>query len=112
MNKLVQIQNLLEFHLGKDYLSLDNRQRYNVYVRSLYCQLAKEFTPYTLQRIGDYIGKTHANVIHSIKLFCDVVAKYEPELYEVYLKVKQYLTNYKSITVSEVNLLTFGVKTN
>ena len=63
------------------------RDREVVYARAMYFKLAKQYTNYPLNKIGKIVYRHHASVIHGIKLFDDVIAKYETDYYQIYDRI-------------------------
>ena len=63
------------------------RDREVVYARAMYFKLAKQYTNYPLNKIGKIVNRHHASVIHGIKLFDDVIAKYETDYYQIYDRI-------------------------
>lgn len=56
--------------LEMDFDEVKNRKtrlREFVYVRQLYSYFCKKYTNYSLTKIGKFINKDHATIIHSIK---------------------------------------------
>ena len=66
-----------------------NRKQPVIYARAIYYRLAREYTPYSLQRIADVFNKNHATALHGYKLFENF--KMQPKLYA------QELQAYKNI---------------
>jgi chromosomal replication initiation ATPase DnaA len=83
-------------------LSVRSRKREYLFARALYYKLCKEETAYSLQKIGDSLGFSHANVMHSINKIYPEIKKYDTDSYYAYLKC-QNLT--KKIKEQQFNLL-------
>jgi len=66
-----------------------NRKQPVIYARAIYYRLAREYTPYSLQRIADVFNKNHATALHGFKMFENF--KIQPKLYA------QELQAYKNI---------------
>lgn len=56
------------------------RKQKNVFARSVYYRLAREYTPYSLQRIADVFNKDHATALHGFRMFDNF--KIQPNLYQ------------------------------
>lgn len=73
------------------------RKQKNVFARSVYYRLAREFTPYSLQRIADIFDKDHATALHGFRMFDNF--KMQPNLYkhelEAYKTIKEILKKVK-----------------
>ena len=65
----------------------ESRDRDLVYARAVYFKLAKQHTRHTLLKIGAVVGRHHASVIHGIKIFDDIITRYESEYYKIYLDI-------------------------
>lgn len=74
--KLDKIKEIVEIETDSD-LKLKSRQREIVYARSIYYKLCKTHTRATLSSIGKSVKKDHATVLHGLRLFDDVITKYE-----------------------------------
>ena len=74
--KLDKIKEIVEIETDAD-LKLKSRQREIVYARSIYYKLCKTHTRATLSSIGKSVKKDHATVLHGLRLFDDVITKYE-----------------------------------
>tara|TARA_R110000737_G_scaffold210502_1_gene228183 strand:+ start:178 stop:591 length:414 start_codon:yes stop_codon:yes gene_type:complete len=59
------------------------RTRENVNARVVFCKIAKETFWSRVGHIGEFLGKNHATVIHSVKGF-DVVKNYEHKFYKAF----------------------------
>jgi len=59
------------------------RTRDNVNARVVFCKIAKETFWSRVGHIGEFLGKNHATVIHSVKGF-DVVKNYEHKFYKAF----------------------------
>jgi hypothetical protein len=88
--KLKTIQRQVERKLSID-LQERIRKRPNVYARSVYFRLCKDLTRNTVTDIARSVGMNHASVLHSFKLFDDVIRNFEPDLFEVYSEIKDEL---------------------
>jgi len=73
------------------------RKQKNVFARSVYYRLAREFTPYSLQRIADIFDKDHATALHGFRMFDNF--KIQPNLYQhelaAYKTIKEVLKKVK-----------------
>ena len=56
------------------------RKQKNVFARVIYYRLAREYTPYSLQRIADVFNKDHATALHGFRTFDNF--KLQPNLYQ------------------------------
>ncbi len=74
--KLDKIKEIVEIETDSD-LKVKSRQREIVYARSIYYKLCKTHTRATLSSIGKSVKKDHATVLHGLRLFDDVITKYE-----------------------------------
>ena len=74
--KLDKIKEIVEIEPDSD-LKVKSRQREIVYARSIYYKLCKTHTRATLSSIGKSVKKDHATVLHGLRLFDDVITKYE-----------------------------------
>ena len=86
MKELKTIKQFIDKEAGYD-ISIRLRNAEAVNFRTLYCKLAIETTRETLETIGKEIGRDHATVIHSRKLFNEImeIDKYR-EIYYDYRK--------------------------
>lgn len=84
--KLKTIRVELEKRLSID-LQAKTRKRPYVYARAVYFRLCRDLTHNTLSDIAKSVGMDHASVIHSFKVFDDVIRMVEPELFEIYSEV-------------------------
>ena len=57
----------------------NNRKQRNVLARAVYYRLAREYTPYSLQRIADVFNKDHATALYGFRMFENF--KLQPTLY-------------------------------
>lgn len=105
MNELQTILNNVQTELGFT-INHNSRERKHVYARSLYFKAARQLTDYSFKQIGKIINKNHATVIHGIAIYDNVITFYEPTYVELFYRIIYS----KSITVQDVNLLTFGVR--
>ena len=74
--KLDKIKEIVEIETDSD-LKVKSRPREIVYARSIYYKLCKTHTRATLSSIGKSVKKDHATVLHGLRLFDDVITKYE-----------------------------------
>lgn len=84
-------------------LGVKNRKRHIVTLRFIYFKLARQYTNYSFERIGDALAKDHASVMHGIKMF-EVVVK-EKEYLLIYEKCKRLISELpvdETATVSDV----------
>ena len=88
--KLKTIQTQVERKLSID-LQARIRKREYVYARSVYFRLCKDLTRNTVSDIARSLGMNHASVIHSFKLFDNVIRTFEPDLFEIYSEIKDCL---------------------
>jgi len=63
----------------KTNLHQNNRKQRNVLARAVYYRLAREYTPYSLQRIADLFNKDHATALYGFRMFDNF--KLQPNLY-------------------------------
>lgn len=64
----------------KTNLHQNNRKQKVIYARVIYYRLAREYTPYSLQRIADVFNKNHATALHGFRMFENF--KLQPNLYQ------------------------------
>ena len=64
----------------KTNLHQNNRKQRNVLARAVYYRLAREYTPYSLQRIADVFNKDHATALYGYRMFENF--KLQPNLYQ------------------------------
>jgi hypothetical protein len=60
------------------------RDQKNVFARAVYYKLAREFTPYSYQRIAEEVHKNHATALHGVKMYDNF--KIQPKYYEEELR--------------------------
>lgn len=89
----------------KTNLYQKNRRQRNVLARAVYYRLAREFTPYSLQRIADLFDKDHATALHGYRMFENF--KIQPKLYarelETYETIAKVLKKVK-VTKNETHI--------
>ena len=85
--KLDFIIETLQKKTGLDIRKRTQKREYFL-TRAIYYKLAKEYTFYSLSKIGSEVGKDHATVLHGIMKFDLEMKKYYPELYELYNNFK------------------------
>ena len=84
----------------KTDITLLNRKKQTIELRSLYFTVMKELKPYiTLQKLGDCFELDHATVLHSLRMF-KIYSKYNKEL--KYLKCK-LICNFTEEEIEEDN---------
>ena len=69
MNKIKTLRQIVNFVIketGQD-IRKTTRVRDVIDARAVYYKIARETTHFTLEKIGEYIGKHHASVIHSLE---------------------------------------------
>ena len=64
----------------KTNLHQNNRKQRNVLARAVYYRLAREYTPYSLQRIADVFNRDHATALYGFRMFENF--KLQPNLYQ------------------------------
>lgn len=70
------------YYTGIDVLD-KKRARENVNARVIFCKIAREYFYYTYKNIGEFLGKDHATVIHSVNGF-NVIKMYEHKFYKAF----------------------------
>lgn len=86
---LDNIAKMVQEELNVNLYEKTRRQKV-VYARVLYYRLAREFTPYSFQRIADVFNKNHATALHGFKSFESF--KIQPSIY------RQELRAYENIS--------------
>ena len=69
MNKIKTLRQIVNFVVRETGQNIRNTTRLRDVsdARSIYYKLARETTHFSLDKIGEYVGKHHASVIHSLK---------------------------------------------
>lgn len=84
----------------KTNLYQNNRKQKVIYARVIYYRLAREYTPYSLQRIADVFNKNHATALHGFRTFENF--KLQPNLYQRELAAYKNIANVlKKVKVSK-----------
>jgi hypothetical protein len=73
---LNQIKEVVEQETEINLLNKTRKQEI-VYARSVYYKLCKTHTRSSLTRIGASVKKNHATVLHGIKLYDNVISRYD-----------------------------------
>jgi|GEM_PF-3633306 len=68
-----------------------SRVKKNNEARFFFCLIARELTRITYREIGDYTGRSHCTVIHSIKRAKELIETY-PEMKILYKRIKDEIT--------------------
>ena len=74
--RLEKIKEAVEIQIDEQ-LNNKTRKREMVYARAVYFKLCKQHTRASLSRIGKSVEKDHATVLHGIKIYNDLIEKYE-----------------------------------
>ena len=90
--EMIRIQKLL-IKLFENDFTIKSRKRKNVYQRAVYYKLCEDFTTCCLTDIGESVGRDHATVIHSRKIFNNLKLWKEDEYLEIYANAKRILKN-------------------
>lgn len=89
-----------------------SRHKEAVYARFIYFKLCKELEiPYSLAKIGYYVNRNHATVIHGLKQY-EILLNYEDfkEMdKKIRLKVGSNLRHFNSNFISSLNLCQFEI---
>ena len=83
---LADIKHFVENEL-KINISRNTRKREYVYARAIFFKLCKEFSHQTLSKIGEFVGRDHASVIHGLYVF-DVIALHKDSILNSYTKIR------------------------
>ena len=83
---LADIKHFVEAEL-KINISRNTRKREYVYARAIFFKLCKEFSHQTLSKIGEFVGRDHASVIHGLYVF-DVIALHKDSILNSYTKIR------------------------
>ena len=82
--ELGRIKTFIDGHAGYD-ISTRSRKAEAVMFRTLYFKLAMESTFWSLQKVGDMVGRNHATAIHSRSMFDEIMQnKQIKKLYYAY----------------------------
>jgi|13_taG_2_1085334.scaffolds.fasta_scaffold02898_14 predicted transcriptional regulator len=76
------IKDRIKFYTGLD-VRTDTRKREYVYARIIFNKILREHFMMTMSTIANYLGRSHASIVHSMKNF-ETIEKYEPNFYKVY----------------------------
>lgn len=87
MMTLEFIKKYVEDGTGLSDIQQKSRQREYVSARALYSILAREFTGFSLNSIGEKIGRDHSTIVHLYKVGPSLVEWY-PHMKNLYLKFK------------------------
>jgi len=75
--RLEVIKNYVEYKIGINDISLPTKTNPYVFSRATFYYLCREYTGYSMESIGEYVGRDHACVIHALKkTLKDVPEKY------------------------------------
>ena len=83
---LADIKHFVENEL-KINISRNTRKREYVYARAIFFKLCKEFSHQTLSKIGEFVGRDHASVIHGLYVF-DVIVLHNDSILNSYTKIR------------------------
>tara|TARA_Y100001973_G_C5047204_1_gene255808 strand:+ start:260 stop:694 length:435 start_codon:yes stop_codon:yes gene_type:complete len=83
---LADIKHFVENELEVN-ISINTRKREYVYARAIYFKLCKEFSHQTLSKIGEFVGRDHASVIHGLYVF-DVIVLHNDSILNSYTKIR------------------------
>lgn len=81
--KIQEIKKLVE-NKTKLKLTTNSRKQHFVYTRAVLFTLCKKYTTATLYEIGNMAGRDHASVLHGIKLYNEVLTRYDDQYKELY----------------------------
>ena len=103
-NRLVKIKDYILETFNVDLLETKKRRKRElVELRVLFFALAKERTRLSYVDIADYLGKDHATVVYSLKMWRDFIHKNYQSYFDAYLTTpnvelnsEEYITNLKS----------------
>lgn len=99
MKQLDEIREYLEKTLKID-LTEKTRQREYVYARAIYFKLCREYTKFSLDKIGKSVNVIHCSVLHSINNVFPIVMQYDENLKNIYEDYK-FTHKYKEINVRQ-----------
>lgn len=88
MNPLEKIRQITEQFLDIPDLAEPNRTRNHIHARSIYYEVAKNFTNSSLAKIGKEINRDHATVIHGLNNF-KLYSFHDPKFIKHYELVKE-----------------------
>ena len=88
MNSLEKIKQITERCLSIKELSAKSRERNNVYARSIYYKVCKEYTPYTLEEIAIVVGRDHSTVVHGLQKFESYI-RHDPKFKKHYELIRE-----------------------
>lgn len=98
--KLEFIENQVLNITGLDSLKTKSRTHEYVLGRFLFCLLAREYTSYSFSKIGSYINRDHATIIHSVRA-CTWEMKYNKDLQNKYDNLKIIMENQFVVNASQ-----------
>jgi hypothetical protein len=101
---LIEIKKAVEQETEQD-ITVNNRRRETVYARSIYYKLCRIHTRATLSRIAKTVNKNHATILHGIKLYDDVIRKYDDlkEYKNVYDKLDRVFKRINNTTQKQID---------
>ena len=85
--KIEHIKDLIE-EKTKLKLQTDSRLQHLVYTRAVLFTLCKKYTTSTLYEIGKLVGRDHASVLHGIKLYNQVIERYDDRYKDLYNEIE------------------------
>ncbi|QDP55649.1 MAG: hypothetical protein Tp156SUR1554471_26 [Prokaryotic dsDNA virus sp.] len=85
--KIEHIKDLIE-EKTKLKLQTDSRLQHLVYTRAVLFTLCKKYTTSTLYEIGKLVGRDHASVLHGIKLYNQVIQRYDDRYKDLYNEIE------------------------
>ena len=83
---LADIKHFVENELEVN-ISMNTRKREYVYARAIFFKLCREFSHQTLSKIGEFVGRDHASVMHGLYVF-DVIVLHNASILNSYTKVR------------------------
>lgn len=83
---LADIKHFVENELEVN-ISMNTRKREYVYARAIFFKLCREFSHQTLSKIGEFVGRDHASVMHGLYVF-DVIVLHNDSILNSYTKVR------------------------
>ena len=94
--KLEDIKKYVEICTGIDDISKKDRSKGYTYARALYYKLASENTYQSLVKIGKYLGKNHASVLHGMNKIYEEATIYQDDILIYYNNFKKKISEDKT----------------
>lgn len=91
------IKDTIEKNSQSDDISFKSRKREIVFLRYIYHELTREFTPSeTLESVGEFINQGHDTVLHGRKMFIELVDQSVFSIaYNIYSDCRRFLIRYQ-----------------